>query len=54
MSSTTPLSIYNARVNNGSDWLPPGEVVVRIGLRTMCTAVSGEKFALKENAGYSA
>jgi hypothetical protein len=40
------------RVNKGSDWLPLGEVVVRIGLGAMCPAVSGEKFAPTENAGY--
>jgi hypothetical protein len=35
-------------------WLPPGEAAVRIGMRAMCPAVSGEKFAPTENAGYSA
>jgi hypothetical protein len=36
----------NARVYN--------EAVVRRGLRAMCPAVSGEKLAPTENAGYSA
>jgi hypothetical protein len=35
--------------NNGSDWLPLREAVVRIGLGAMCLAVSGEKFAPTEN-----
>jgi hypothetical protein len=28
-------------LNNGSDWLPPGEAPVRMSLRAMCPAVSG-------------
>jgi hypothetical protein len=57
--SSTNTSCLAARLcllklaNNGSDWLPPGEIVVRIGIRAMCQAVSGEKFAPTENAGYS-
>jgi hypothetical protein len=44
----------NARVKNGFDWLPLGEATVRIGLRAMYPAVSGETFSPTENAGYSA
>jgi hypothetical protein len=43
------LSLFKTR----SEWVPPGEAVVRISLSTMCPTVSGEKFALTENAGYS-
>jgi hypothetical protein len=38
----------HARVNSGSDWLPPGEAAVRIGMWVMCPAVYGEKFSPTE------
>jgi hypothetical protein len=45
--------LYNAWVNIGSDWLPPSKAAVRIGMRAMSPAVSGE-FSQTENSGYSA
>jgi hypothetical protein len=49
-ASLEVISRANARVNNGSDCLPPGEAAVRIGMRGVCPAVSGEKFFPTENA----
>jgi hypothetical protein len=40
-------------LNNGSDWLPPGEAVVRMDLEAMCSAVSGDNFSPTEDQVFS-
>jgi hypothetical protein len=44
--------VYLKRAGEQRFWL--AEAAVRIGMRAMCPAVSGEKFPPTENAGYSA
>jgi hypothetical protein len=49
----SPPQTIATGMRDGSDWLPLGEAAVRIGMKAMCPAVSGEKFSPTENARVS-